>query len=211
MGVGYKPFLQFRDEQSLYEKIERIKAGDKALMIETIWSLDQLSKEHQQILSVGLRREIITFYSDRIKTVFRPKEGLYDYPQAINLLTQAKTQYPDSVALSSIEEQIKEQKDRLMTNLVSLFNKYVKNKKLTKTESGEDLTTVLPLLKRVDPKHYLLKDTKLSELYLSEAEKYLAQSDFKQTAEYIKTGLKFFPDHPRLQSLDKQINAQNFR
>ncbi|NIO42453.1 MAG: hypothetical protein GTO41_21260, partial [Burkholderiales bacterium] len=39
-GIGYKPFLEFRAEQELYEKIERIKAGDKALMIETIWGLD---------------------------------------------------------------------------------------------------------------------------------------------------------------------------
>ncbi len=210
-GAGYKPFLKFREEQALYDKIDRIKAGDKALMIETIWSLDQVSKDQQQILSVGLRREIITFYRDRIKTVFRPKDGLYDYPQAIELLNQAKQHYPDSVALSSIEEQIKEQKDRLMTNLISLFNRYVKAKKLIKTESGEDLTTVLPLLKRVDPKHYLLKDSKLAELYLSESEKYLAQSDFVTATEYIQTGLKFFPDHPRLQSLDKQINAQKFR
>ncbi|MDJ0882442.1 MAG: serine/threonine-protein kinase [Gammaproteobacteria bacterium] len=210
-GVGYKPFLQLRAEQALFDKIEKIKSGDKALMIETIWGLDQVSEEEQRILSVGLRREIITFYRDRIKSVFRPKEGLYDYPQALSLLDQAKQHYPDSVALSTVEEQIKEEKDRLMASLISLFNRYVKAKKLIKTESGEDLTTVLPLLKRVDPKHYLLKDTKLSELYLSEAEKLLANSQFKPASEYIETGLKFFPDHPRLQSLNKQINAQSFR
>ena len=210
-GAAYKPFMELREEQSLYEKIERIKAGDKALMIETIWSLDQVSPEHQQILSVGLRREIITFYQDRIKTVFRPKEGLYDYPQAISLLSQAKQHYPDSVALSTIEDQIKEQKDRLMSSLIALYNRYIKEKKLIKTASGEDLTTVLPLLMKVDPKHYLLKDPKLSELYLSEAEKNLANREFDLAAEYIKTGLKFFPDHPRLLSLNKQINAQTIR
>jgi len=104
LGVGYQPFLKFQEEQELYDKIGKIKAGDKALMIETIWSLDKLSKDHQQILSVGLRREIITFYQDRIKTVFRPKEGLYDYPQANSLLNQAKQHYPDSVALSTIQD-----------------------------------------------------------------------------------------------------------
>lgn len=207
-GAAYKPLMALREEQTIYETIERIKAGDKALMIETIWGLEQMSPEHQQIFSVGLRREIITFYRDRIKTVFRPKEGLYDYPQALSLLQQAKQHYPDSVALSSVEEQIKEQKDRLMGSLISLYNRYVKSRKLIKTDSGEDLTTVLPLLKRVDPKHYLLKDPKLAELYLSEAEKALVKSQFEEAAEYIQTGLKFFPDHPRLQSLDKQINAQ---
>ncbi len=208
-GAGYEPLMTFREEQSIYEKIERIKNGDKALMIETIWGLEQMSPEHQQILSVGLRREIITFYQDRIKTVFRPKEGLYDYPQAISLLNQAKHHYPDSVALSTTEDNIKEQKDRLMSSLIALYNLYVKNKLLTKSETGEDLTTVLPLLKRVDPKHYLLKDPKLAELYLSEAERSLAKSDFVKATEYIQTGLRFFPDHPRLQSLNKQINAQN--
>ena len=211
IGAGYQPFIQFQKEQALYDKIDRIKSGDKALMIETIWSMEKLTDEHQQILSVGLRREIITFYQDRIKTVFRPREGLYDYPQAISLLKQAKQHYPDSVALSTIEDQIKEQKDRLMSNLISLYNKYLANKKLIKTVSGEDLTTVIPLLNKVDPKHYLLKEQKLADLYLAESEKHLVKKNFKLAGEYIQTGLKFFPDHSRLQSLNKQINADKVR
>ena len=95
-----------------------------------------------------------------------------------------------------------------MASLISLFNRYVKNKNLIKTESGEDLTTVFPLLKRVDPKHYLLKDPNLADLYLSESEKLITKRNFKTAKEYIQTGLKFFPDHARLQSLDKLINAQ---
>lgn len=207
-GIGYKPIMAIQEEQKLYDVIERIKGGDKALMIETIWSLDQMSDDHQRIFSVGLRREIITFYRDRINSVFRPKDGLYDYPQAQRLLLQAKQHYPDSVALSSIEDQIKEEKDRLMSSLISLYNRYVQELNLVKTESGQDLTTVLPLLKRVDPKHYLLKDQKLAELYLSEAEKRLASHEFEQAAKYIQTGLRFFPSHARLQSLDKQINVR---
>ncbi|MDJ0777309.1 MAG: serine/threonine-protein kinase [Gammaproteobacteria bacterium] len=207
-GIGYKPFLEFRDEQQLYDKIQKIKGGDKALMIETIWGLDQLDDEQQKIISVGLRREIITFYRDRIRSVFRPKEGLYDYPQAQELLSQAKRHYPDSVALSTIEDQIKEQRDRLMTSLVSLYKRYFSQKKLVKSANGEDLTTVLPLIKRVDPKHYLLKDKALADLYLSEAEKLIAARKYKDASNYIVTGLKMFPEDTRLQSLNKQINAQ---
>ena len=207
-GIGYKPFLAFRAEQQMYDKIELIKSGDKALMIETIWSLDQLEPEQQKIISVGLRREIITFYRDRIRSVFRPKDGLYDYPQAQNLLAQAKMHYPDSVALSTIEDQVKEQRDRLMNSLVSLHKRYTAAKKLVKTANGEDLTTVMPLIKRVDPKHYLLKDKALADLYLSEAEKLIAKRKYKDASNYIVTGLKMFPDDTRLQSLNKQINAQ---
>lgn len=207
-GIGYKPVLAFLEEQQLYDKIQLIKQGDKALMIETIWSLEQLGGEQQKIISVGLRREIITYYRDRIRSVFRPKEGLYDYPQALNLLGQAKKHYPDSVALSTIEDQIKDQKDRLMTSLTSLYERYFKSKKLVKSENGEDLTTVIPLIKRVDPRHYLLKDKKLADLYLTEAEKYVAKRRYKNASTYIVTGLKLFPDDTRLQSLNKQINAQ---
>jgi serine/threonine protein kinase len=207
-GIGYKPFLEFREEQDLYDKIQLIKSGDKAMMIETIWSMDQLRPEQQKIISVGLRREIITFYRDRVRSVFRPKEGLYDYPQAQNLLGQAKKHYPDSVALSTIEDQVKEQRDRLMNSLISLYKRYFAAKKLVKTTNGEDLTTVLPLIKRVDPKHYLLKDKSLSDLYLSEAEKLITKRKYKDASNYIITGLKLFPDDTRLQSLNKQINAQ---
>ena len=208
-GIGYKPYLEFRKEQALYDKITEIKQGNKALMIETIWGLDQLSPEHQKIVSVGLRREIITFYRDRIRSVFRPKDGLYDYPKAEELLFQAKQHYPDSVALSTIEDQVKEQKDRLMSSLISLYNRYLKDKKLIKTASGEDLTTVIPLIKRVDPKHYLLRDSALANKYLTEAEKAIVSSDFETAVKYIQTGLAFFPDNSRLQSLSKQTNAQN--
>jgi serine/threonine protein kinase len=207
-GIGYKPFLEFRSEQAMYDKIQLIKQGDKALLIETIWSLDQLNPEEQKIISVGLRREIITFYRDRVRSVFRPKEGLYDYPQASDLLLQAKKHYPDSVALSTIEDQIKEQKDRLMNSLISLYNRYLSSKQLTKSENGEDLMTVLPLIKRVDPRHYLLKDTKLANLYLSEAEKLITNRKYKDASNYIITGLKLFPDDTRLKNLNKQINAQ---
>jgi len=207
-GIGYKPFLAFQAEQQLYDKIQLIKDGDKALMIETIWSLDQLNPEQQKIISVGLRREIITFYRDRIRSVFRPKEGLYDYPQAQNLLAQAKKHYPDSVALSTIEDQVKEQRDRLMNSLISLYKRYFNAKKLVKTPNGEDLITVLPLIKRVDPKHFLLKDKALSDLYLSESEKLIAKRKYNEAANYLITGLKLFPDDARLQSLNKQINAQ---
>jgi serine/threonine protein kinase len=207
-GIGYKPFLAFKQEQELYDKIQLIKNGDKALMIETIWSLEQLEPEQQKIISVGLRREIITFYRDRIRAVFRPNEGLYDYPQAQSLLTQAKKHYPDSVALSTIEDQVKEQRDRLMSSLVALYKRYVETRKLVKTSSGEDLTTIMPLIKRVDPKHYLLRDRELADLYLTEAEKLIAQRQYKDASNYIVTGLKMFPEDTRLQSLNKQINAQ---
>ena len=207
-GISYKPFLAFMEEQQLYDKIQLIKQGDKALMIETIWSLDQLESEQQKIISVGLRREIITYYRDRIRSVFRPKEGLYDYPQALNLMAQGKKHYPDSVALSTIEDQIKEQKDRLMNSLTSLYTRYFNARKLVKSENGEDLTTVIPLIKRVDPKHYLLKDKKLADLYLSEAEKFISKRKYEEASMYIVTGLKLFPDDTRLQSLNKQINAQ---
>jgi serine/threonine protein kinase len=208
-GIGYQPYLDFREEQGLYDKIKTMKQGDKALMIETIWSLDQLRPEHQKILSVGLRREIITFYRDRIRSVFRPKEGLYDYPEALNLLSQAERHYPDSVALSTIKDQIKEQKDRLMNSLLSLYKRYFDNKSLVKTKSGEDLTTVIPLIQRVDPKHYLLKDKNLANLYLSEAENLISKRKYEEASNYLLTGLKIFPEDSRLLSLSKQINAQS--
>ncbi len=207
-GIGYKPMLAFLDEQRLYDKIQLIKQGDKALLIETIWSLDQLNIEQQKLVSVGLRREIITYFRERIRSVFRPKDGLYDYPQALSLLAQASLHYPDSVALSTIEDSIKEQKDRLMSSLTSLYDRYFKARKLIRSASGEDLTTVIPLIQRVDPKHYLLKDKKLADLYLSEAERYVAKHEYKTASKYIIAGLKLFPDDKRLQGLNKQINAQ---
>jgi hypothetical protein len=55
-GIDYKPFVEFHAKQTLYDKIQLIKQGDKALMIETIWSLNQFNTEKRRIILVGLRR-----------------------------------------------------------------------------------------------------------------------------------------------------------
>jgi len=78
---------------------------------------------------------------------------------------------------------------------------------LIKTPNGEDLTTVLPLIKCVDSKYYLLKDKALADLYLPESERLIAAGKFKDASTYIVTGLKLFPEDNRLQSLNRQINA----
>ena len=122
---------------------------------------------------------------------------------------QANKHYPDSVALSNISDNIKDQRDRLMGRLMSLYKRYFAAKKLIKTPNGKDLTTVIPIIKRVDPKHYLLRDQELANLYLSESEKLIARGKFKDASNYIVTGLKLFPEDARLQSLNKQINAQS--
>ncbi len=209
IGIGYKPFSEYREGLEIQEKIQKIKDGDKVLMIETIWSLDQMEKEQQKIISVGLRREIITFYQERIRAVFRPKDGLYDYPQALDLLAQAKKHFPDSVALSTTERQIQQQRDRLLSSLTALYNRYVDEKRLVKSPRKEDITTVLPLIQRVDPNHILLKNKALADLYLIETEALLIQQNYVAASTYITTGLKYFPNDSRLISLNQQINAQS--
>lgn len=205
-GIGYKPFMDFQNEQNALDKVQKIKNGDRALLIETIWAIEQMEPEQQRFYSVGLRREIITYYKGRIQTVFNPTEGLYDHPKAISLLKQVKKLYPDSVAITTIEESIKEKKDRIMSQFITLYNQYLNAKKLIKTENGLDITSVINVIKRLDPKHYLLKDTKLSNLYLSEAEKLISSNQYDLASEYIKTGLEFYPDHPLLKNLAQQLN-----
>ena len=205
-GAGYKPFLNFQEEQEALDQVQQIKAGNKALLIEIIWSLDQMEKEKRQFYSVGLRREIITFYKSRIKAVFKPSDGLYDHPKALSLLQQAKKLYPDSVAITTIEEDIKEKKDRIMIQFIALYNKYLKAKKIIKTEDGLDISSVIRVMKKLDPKHYLLKDNTLSNLYLSEAELLISKNQYDLASKYIKAGLEFYPEHPLLLNLAQQLN-----
>jgi hypothetical protein len=54
-----------------------------------------------------------------------------------------------------------------------------------------------------------LRDKKLADMYLSEAEKNIAKGKYKHASNYLATGIKLFPEDVRLQSLNKQINAQS--
>ena len=96
-----------------------------------------------------------------------------------------------------------------MNSLILLYNRYLKQKKLIRTPKGDDLPTVIPLIKRVDPDHYLLRDTKLANLYLAEAEKYISKGKYQEASNYIATGIRLFPENARLKNLDRQINAQS--
>lgn len=207
-GIAYKPYLNFQEEQSILDKVQQIKHGNKALLIETIWSLDQMENEQRQFYSIGLRREIITFYKDRINAAFNPDEILYDHPKAVSLLKQVKKLYPDSVAVTTIEDVIKEKKDRLLAQFIALYNRYLDAKKIIKSDDGLDISSVIRVIKKIDPKHYILKDTKLSNLYLSEAEILISKNKYNQASTYIKTGLSLFPDHPLLKNLGDQLNIQ---
>ncbi len=205
-GIAYKPYINFIEEQSALDKVQKIKKGDRALLIETIWAMEQMSPEQQNFYSVGLRREIITYYKNRIQAIFNPDEGLYDHPKALSLINQVKRFYPDSVAITTIEEVIKEKRDRVMTQFISLYNKYFKAKKIIKSNDGLDITAVIHAIKRLDPKHYLLRDTKLSNLYLTEAENLISNNKYDLASEHIRTGLEFYPQHPLLLNLAQQLN-----
>lgn len=205
-GIAYKPFLNFQSEQAALDKVQLIKKGDRALLIETIWAMGQMDPEQQDFYSIGLRFEIITYYKSRIQAIFNPDKGLYNHSKAISLLNQVKRLYPDSVAITTIEEGIKEKKDRIMAQFISLYNQYLSNKKLLKSKDGLDITSVINVIKRLDPKHYILKDSKLSNLYLSEAENLISSDQYDLASEYIKTGLEFYPQHPLLLNLAQQLN-----
>jgi hypothetical protein len=72
-----------------------------------------------------------------------------------------------------------------MNSLISLYNNFLKNKHLIKSANGEDLATILQLIKRVNPKHYLLKETKLADFYLLEAEILITNRQYKEARNYI--------------------------
>ena len=205
-GIAYKPFISFQNEQAALDKVQQIKQGDRALLIETIWAMEQMEPEQQNFYSVGLRREIITYFKSRIQAVFNPDDGLYDYPEALELISQVKQLYPDSVAITTIEDTLKEKKDRIMTQFVSLYNQYLTENKLIPSKNGLDITAVIRVIKRLDPKHYLLKDTKLSNLYLSETETLISKNQYELASTYIKTGLELYPQHPLLLNLAQQLN-----
>lgn len=206
VGVGYQPYRNFMAEQELLDTIQNIKNGNRALLIETIWRLQQADDNTRQVLTVGLRREIITHYDNRIRGVFKPSEGLYDYPQALQLLSQAQKLYPDSVAVTQLSRQLKEEKDRIMVSLVKLYERYRDNEQLLPSSNRQDITVIFPLIQRIDPNHFLLKDSALAEDYLSQAEAELRADNVEQVKQYIVQGLKFFPKHQGLNNLKNQLN-----
>lgn len=144
-----KPIQTQLHEEAQLQLIQSIKAGDRERLEEMLLTIDRKDDKTRAYLTSILRKEIITYYQERINAVINARERRYDFPKAAELLNEVQALYPDSASLSEAERQLLAKKRNLVSRLVERYREV--------NQSGGDTRRILEILEEADPGHPLLK------------------------------------------------------
>lgn len=147
--LGAKSIQDQRREDAQLDLIQSIQNGDQRRLETLINTIHQLDEQNLAYLTRVLRKEIITYYQDRINAAINAREKRYDFPEASRLLEQVKTLYPDSAALSEAEKQLEANRANLIEKLLESYEEL--------QAGNRDTTRVLEILAEAAPNHPLLK------------------------------------------------------
>lgn len=139
---------QMREENQL-QLIQSIKNGNQDQLLEMLATIQNQNEHSRAYLTSVLRKEIITYYQERINHVINAKSKRYDFPRASELLNQVMALYPDSASLREAEKDLARKKERLVTMLIQNYNKL--------NERGKDTSRILEILEEADPNNPLLQ------------------------------------------------------
>jgi serine/threonine protein kinase len=149
--LGVKSIQEQRREDVQLDLIQSIQNGDQARLTALINTIHQLDEQNFAYLTRVLRKEIITYYQDRINAAINAREKHYDFPEASRLLEQVKMLYPDSAALGEAERQLETNRTNLIEKLLESYEEL--------QAGGKDTARVLEILAEAAPNHPLLKTT----------------------------------------------------
>ncbi|MBN1378029.1 MAG: protein kinase [Gammaproteobacteria bacterium] len=139
---------QWHEENQL-QLIQSIKNGNQDQLVEMISAIRQQNDSQRAYLTSILRKEIITYYQERINHAINAKSKRYDFPKAAELLEQVKVLYPDSASLAEAEKELRRKKERLVSMLLNNYKEL--------SQRGKDTTRVIEILREADPQNPLLQ------------------------------------------------------
>lgn len=146
-----KPIQTQLKEEAQLNLIQAIKHGDQSQLAELLASIHNEDENNQAYLASVLRKEIISYYQNRINAAINAKEKRYNFPEAGRLLDQVKKLYPDSASLTEAEKQLNVRKQHLIETLLHNYREL--------NDQGMDAGRVLEILREAAPEHPLLKTT----------------------------------------------------
>jgi serine/threonine protein kinase len=148
-AVLFKPVQTQLHEEAQLQLIQSIKGGDRARLEQMLATIDEKDDKTRAYLTSILRKEIITYYQERINAAINASQRRYDFPKAAELLNEVQALYPDSASLSEAERQLRAKRRSLVSKLVERYEAV--------NRSGGDTRRILEILEEADPDHSLLE------------------------------------------------------
>ena len=156
IGALFLLVPQYLDQRQLEELIAIIEQGNDNQVTAMLPDLDELRAEKPDSFgdvfdTEATRRPFIEYFNRRIRAVWDPTAGLFDYPQATLLLTQVSGYLPDSRQLGEMERRVADERDTQIAELYNELNTLLAEGLLIAEQAERNAMVVVATISRIDP------------------------------------------------------------
>ncbi|HEX7046772.1 MAG TPA: bifunctional serine/threonine-protein kinase/formylglycine-generating enzyme family protein [Gammaproteobacteria bacterium] len=206
-ALAYKPIIETIEDNKNAEIITALEQGSRQVP-DVLANLGQFSERARGGLLEDGKDIIIGYYQQRAEALVDESQGNYDFPAAFREIDKVREYYPDSAQVQTLETNLTDRRNTLISQLNSTFDAYLTEDRLLPLESEDDITDVLDKLRQAAPENALLDDARLSARYAELAEGAIKANAWDRAAEYLAAGLAYAPKDALLLNLDDQVSRE---
>ena len=205
VAIGIAPLSNYMHRRKIDQMITQINSHDPRVIKSKLTELPAMEYDDKKRVLDEARDSIFGYFQSAIKTKFDVSAGKYDYPAAKELLDEAGTLYPDSKTYADLQESVEDNKNQFLSKLNDRYNQYLNTGKLLPATDGNDIASVLKLVRQIDPHHPLLSDSRLISAYAEQADKALSDNNIDRAKALVKAGLDLAPKEPALVNTEGKV------
>ncbi|MEP7243449.1 MAG: serine/threonine-protein kinase [Gammaproteobacteria bacterium] len=157
------------------------------------------------LLDGAARSGLILFFEGRMNDAVDGQKGRHDYPQAEALLAELKTFLSDSQAVKDIGDRLNARKNDEIKRQSDWLDFYLKRGMLISAQGAPNVSTVLEIVRAVDPGSRLLSDPRLPGAFAQQAGVALESGDVRLAQALVTAGLAIDSRDPGLVDLRDRV------
>ena len=154
------------------------------------------------------RKAIAAHYSQRVNEAFSPADGRLDYAAALAVVEQLQLVYPNSASVLTIRNNLAKQKNLVLDQLQTDFERRLAEGTMLGTSSTPDIALIPQQIANLEPTHPLVTDLRLPKAFVSFTEQALHDGDLDRASALVRAGLNYLPENAELSRLDRLIAEQ---
>lgn len=202
------PALDYLHDKQILQVVEEMNRGDQELLIAKLAEMKTMEQSDQTTIATDAKVAIQDYFSAEIARHINTSGEDYNFPKALDVLTEVEYFYPDS---QFAQEQSNEIDSNKKQKVADLYQQYIAA--LDPTAALGDPTiidstkSILDIIRqKIDPAHPLLEDPRPSNAYRLAAEAAFGTGDFEQALTFVQSGLSSAPDDARLTDLKTKVD-----
>ena len=212
IAVGGTPvFLKHQHKKEIDALIVEVNSKSTVRVKTVLAGFMELSAEDRRRIAEESRDAIQGYFEGQVTLVASVKFERYGFPQAENILDEARDIYPDSLWLKQFNDQIDAEKNQLLYTFNKRYLAVLEELQQGGTDPAEvqqRIEEVLGTIARIDPGHPLLEDQRPPIAYLHVAQREFAEGRLVEAMKNIKAGRALDAENASLANLELRVGRQ---